>query len=168
MHGTGRRKCHFQMKLYILMAEASLNSSGETPVKVLPDACFVVYSKLIHEQEHQSEACLLDLGRQASDWWKSTMSRSRVQPSFRAWARAHFPKQRLVIEPILGPALFNLYVADLQKELHCPCYQYADDTTFFLHTKVADLRTCVNDMNRAISRLGKYSSDFNLALVTVK
>ena len=61
----------------------------------------------------------------------------------------------------LGPVLFNLYVADLQKELDCSCYQYADDTTFFLHTKVADLGTCVNDMNRAISRLGKYSSDSN-------
>ena len=33
---------------------------------------------------------------------------------------------------ILGPGLFNLYVADLQKKLDCPCYQYADDTTFFL------------------------------------
>ena len=65
---------------------------------------------------------------------------------------------------ILGPVLFNLYVADLQRELDCPCYQYADDTTFFLHTKVADLGKCVNDMNRAISRLGKYSSDSNLAL----
>ena len=35
---------------------------------------------------------------------------------------------------------------------------------FFLHTKVADLGTCANDMNRAIFRLGKYSSDSNLAL----
>ena len=65
---------------------------------------------------------------------------------------------------ILGPVLFNLYVADLQKKLDCPCCQYADDTTFFLHAKVDDLGTCVNDMNRAISRLGKYSSDSNLAL----
>ena len=60
--------------------------------------------------------------------------------------------------------LFNFYVAHLQKKLDCPCYQFADDTTFFLHTKVADLGTCVNDMNRAIFRLGKYSSDSNLAL----
>ena len=60
--------------------------------------------------------------------------------------------------------LFNLYVADLQKELDCPCYQYADDTTFFLHTKVANLGTCVNKMNRVIFRLGKYLSDSNLAL----
>ena len=34
----------------------------------------------------------------------------------------------------------------------------------FLHTKAANLGTCVNDMNRAIFRLGKYSSDSNLAL----
>ena len=49
---------------------------------------------------------------------------------------------------ILGPVLFNLYGLGLG----------------FLHTKVADLGTCVTDMNRAISRLGKYSSDSNLAL----
>ena len=34
---------------------------------------------------------------------------------------------------ILGPVIFNLYVADLQKELQCDCYQYADDTTFYVH-----------------------------------
>ena len=65
---------------------------------------------------------------------------------------------------ILGPGLFNLYVADLQKKHDYPCYQYADDTTFFLNIKVADLGTCVNDMNKAIFRLGKNSSDSNLAL----
>lgn len=36
---------------------------------------------------------------------------------------------------ILGPVIFNLYVADLRKELHCDCYQYADDTTFYVHLK---------------------------------
>ena len=65
---------------------------------------------------------------------------------------------------ILGPGLFNLYVADLQKKHDYPCYQYAGDTTLFLNIKVADLGTCVNDMNKAIFRLGKYSSDSNLAL----
>ena len=39
----------------------------------------------------------------------------------------------------------------------------SDDTTFFLHTKVADLGTCINHMNRAIYRLEKNSSDSNLA-----
>ena len=65
-------------------------------------------------------------------------------------------------ESILGPVLFNLYAADLQKKLDCPCYQYADDTTFFLHTKVADLGTCVNDINRAIFRLRKYLSCYDM------
>ena len=36
---------------------------------------------------------------------------------------------------ILDPVIFNLYVTDLHNHLQCPCYQYADDTTFFLHTK---------------------------------
>ena len=42
---------------------------------------------------------------------------------------------------ILGPVLFNLYGADLQKELDCPCYQYADDTTFFSIHKGSRLGT---------------------------
>ena len=37
---------------------------------------------------------------------------------------------------ILGPVLFNLYAADLQKKLDCLCYQYADDTTLtFFYTQ---------------------------------
>ena len=34
---------------------------------------------------------------------------------------------------ILGPFMFNLYMSDLQKHIKCPCYQYADYTTFFVH-----------------------------------
>ena len=40
---------------------------------------------------------------------------------------------------ILGPVIFNLYVADLQDALNCPCYQYADDTTFYRHSKPMQL-----------------------------
>ena len=40
---------------------------------------------------------------------------------------------------ILGPVIFNLYVADLQSELQCDCYQYADDTTFYIHSKPCDI-----------------------------
>jgi hypothetical protein len=65
---------------------------------------------------------------------------------------------------ILGPILFNLYVADLHEKLKCPCYQWADDTTFYQHTKVADLEHCATQMNNTISRLGKYSNESNLAL----
>ena len=52
---------------------------------------------------------------------------------------------------ILGPFIFNLDVSDLHKYIKCPCYQYADDTTFFVHSKTKYLA------NDAISRLGDYS-----------
>ena len=55
---------------------------------------------------------------------------------------------------ILGPVLFNLYVADLQGMLDCPCYQYADDTTFYLHSKVSALAQCSVELNGVLSRLG--------------
>ena len=52
--------------------------------------------------------------------------------------------------PILGPSIFNLYVFDLQKHIMCPCYQYADDTTFFVHSKTKDLANGVVELNDAI------------------
>ena len=58
---------------------------------------------------------------------------------------------------VLGPAIFNLYVDDLQEKLQLPCYQYADDTSFYTHSKVCDLDSAVKEVNdaivRAISRL---------------
>lgn len=65
---------------------------------------------------------------------------------------------------ILGPVIFNLYVADLQDKLQCPCFQYADDTTFLIHSKPSDLHLCANEVNGAISRLREYSEGCNLAL----
>jgi len=59
---------------------------------------------------HQSEVCLLNL-RQTSDWWKLTMSRSPVQPSFWGWVRAHFPKQRLVMEPNLKGEILAISIS---------------------------------------------------------
>lgn len=66
---------------------------------------------------------------------------------------------------IFGPFIFNLYVSDLQK---CPCYQYADDTTFFVHSKAKVLANGVTELNDAISRLGDYSSESNLPLNEAK
>ena len=34
---------------------------------------------------------------------------------------------------ILGPVLFNIYVADLQENLNVKCFQYADKTTIYDH-----------------------------------
>ena len=69
---------------------------------------------------------------------------------------------------ILGPAIFNLYVVDLQNEMDCDCYQYADDTTFFVHSKPSELDASADDVNKTITRLREYSEKCNLALNTSK
>ena len=40
---------------------------------------------------------------------------------------------------ILGPVLFNIYVADLQENVNVICFQYADDTAIYDHAKISDL-----------------------------
>lgn len=65
---------------------------------------------------------------------------------------------------ILRPFIFNLYVFDLQNHIKCPCHQYADNTTFLVHSKIKDLADGVMKLNNAISHLGEYSSESNLAL----
>ena len=51
---------------------------------------------------------------------------------------------------VLGPMFFNLYVADLQEKLQLPSYQYADDTSVYIHSKVCDLDSAVKEVNDAI------------------
>jgi len=65
---------------------------------------------------------------------------------------------------ILGPAIFNLYEADLQSELQCDCYQYADNTMFYVHSKPCDLDASADHINRTITSLREYSESCNLAL----
>ena len=45
---------------------------------------------------------------------------------------------------ILGPVLFNIYVADLQENVNVQCFQYADDTTIYDHAKISGLNSCRN------------------------
>ena len=50
--------------------------------------------------------------------------------------------------------------------VQCPCFQYADDKTFYLRSKVSKLDDCTTGLNNAIARLENYSTDSNLALNT--
>ena len=68
----------------------------------------------------------------------------------------------------LGPVIFNLYVPDLQNNVNCQCFQYADDTTLYIHTKVSDLSGATTDINHNLNRLGEYSNESNLAFNATK
>ena len=69
---------------------------------------------------------------------------------------------------ILGPVIFNLYVADLQNIVNCQCFQYADDTTLYIHTEVSDLSGATTDIKYNLNCLGEHSNESNLALNATK
>ena len=62
---------------------------------------------------------------------------------------------------ILGPVLFNLYVADLADELGtvCNCHQYADDTTIYNSVKPKDFQLGVEQMNNSLTNLTRWSDE---------
>ena len=65
---------------------------------------------------------------------------------------------------ILGTVVFNLDVTNLQSELQCDCYQYADDTMIYIHSKPCDLDSSAYHINKAVTSLRGYSKSCNLAL----
>ena len=69
---------------------------------------------------------------------------------------------------ILGPVIFNLYVTDLQSELQCDCYQYADDTMLYIHSKPCDLDSSAYHFKKAVTSPRSYSKSCNLALNSSK
>ena len=44
---------------------------------------------------------------------------------------------------IMGPVIFNIYVADLQSTVTNRCHQYADDTTLYAHARPIQLDECI-------------------------
>ena len=69
---------------------------------------------------------------------------------------------------ILCPVISILYVADLRSELQCDCYQYADDMTFYFHSKPCDLNSSADHINKALTSLRDYSKNCNMALNSSK
>ena len=63
---------------------------------------------------------------------------------------------------VLGPVLFNLYVADLPDSISSTSIQYADDTTLYSHCKVRDIHECSKDLQQDILHLSSWSKDQNL------
>ena len=45
------------------------------------------------------------------------------------------------------------------------CYQYADDRTFYIHSKPCDLDYSADHINKAVTSLRDYSKSCNLALL---
>ena len=50
---------------------------------------------------------------------------------------------------IMGPLIFNLYVADLHARVNMQCHQYADDTTLHVHCKPSNLGSYKRDLNNS-------------------
>ena len=69
---------------------------------------------------------------------------------------------------VLGPVLFNIYVADLQSELSTKGYQYADDTTLYVHAKPKDLEFLQTTTGDTLSQLSDWSDRSSLALNSAK
>ena len=66
---------------------------------------------------------------------------------------------------ILGPVMFNIYVNDLSDNLDSnKSYQYADDTTIYIHEKPANLKAGEEKLQKALDRLASWSSSCNLSL----
>ena len=66
---------------------------------------------------------------------------------------------------IMGPLIFNLYVADLPSCIpDASCHQYADDTTIYRHCKPADIPSVLSDMSESMHDVESWSKNANLVL----
>ena len=65
---------------------------------------------------------------------------------------------------VLGPVLFNLYVADMQRNIGIQesCLQYADDSTLYKHCKITVIATCKSNLEESLTNISDWSTHTNL------
>ena len=63
---------------------------------------------------------------------------------------------------ILGPVLFNLYVAELADQINSATIQYADDATVYRHCKIKDLNECIKEIENDVTQLSSWSYNNSL------
>ena len=54
---------------------------------------------------------------------------------------------------MMGPVLFNLYANDLEIDLECSRYQYADDMTLYRHSLPLKINECTEKLQDAMTTL---------------
>ena len=69
---------------------------------------------------------------------------------------------------IMGPLLFNIYVADLQSTMTNKCHQYADDTTLSAHAKPIQLDESISSIKSDLTKLEDWEERCNLAINPAK
>mgnify|MGYP001799646785 CR=1 FL=1 len=76
-----------------------------------------------------------------SSWWNLRSKFGKITSGFtftEQWGAGNYP---IVFWSVTSETEYSLYVVDLQNEMDCDSYQYADDTTFFVHSKPSVHRT---------------------------
>ena len=63
---------------------------------------------------------------------------------------------------ILGPVLFNLYVAELADRTYSTTIQYTGDTTLYRHCKISKLHECAVAIQKDMEKLLSWSQQNNL------
>ena len=63
---------------------------------------------------------------------------------------------------ILGPVLFNLYIAELADRTYSKTIQYADDTTPYRRCKISTLHECVFAIQKDVKKLLSWSQQNHL------
>ena len=63
---------------------------------------------------------------------------------------------------ILGSALCNLYIIDLEEKATCDSLQYADNTTLYKHSKPRNLKNCIKELESDLEKISLWSSNNSL------